>query len=204
MNRPIACEVITWNQFYELCRELATEILEAGFYPDIIVAIGRGGYIPARVLADFLGVMQLHSIRIEHYKGSHKEPKALIKDPLVSDMQAQRILLVDDVSDTGETFKMALRHIKKHASSTQILTATIHYKVVSKYEPDFYAQRITQWRWITYPWAVVEDVCVFITSMKPRPESLNGIADKLIQDHGIKVSRQTIQEAIRALQHRLW
>jgi hypoxanthine phosphoribosyltransferase len=204
MNRPIACDVITWNQFYELCRKLVTELLEAGFYPDLIVAIGRGGYIPARVLADFLGVMQLNSMRIEHYQGSHKEPKALVKDPLVSEMQAQRILVVDDVSDTGDTFELALRHIKRHASSAQIRTAAVHYKVVSNYEPDFYAQQITQWRWITYPWAVIEDLCVFIKSMKPRPKSLKGITEKLIQDHGIRVSRQTLQEAMRTLEHQLW
>jgi hypoxanthine phosphoribosyltransferase len=204
MNRPTACEVIAWDQFYELCRNLVKEILDAGFYPDLIVAIARGGYIPARVLADFLGVMQLSSLRIEHYQGSHRGPKALVKDPLVSVIQAKRILLVDDVSDTGDTFELALRHIKQNSSSAQIRTAALHYKVVSNYKPDFYAQRITQWRWITYPWAVIEDLCVFIKSLNPRPESLQGIAEKLIQDHGIRVSRQTLQEAMRTLEHQLW
>ncbi len=204
MNDNVACEIISWDQFYELCRKLVRQILEQGVEPDLIVAIARGGYIPARVLADFLGVMRLTSLRIEHYRGSHKEPLAVVKDTLTMDTQAARILLVDDVSDTGDTFRLALEHIREKVTGTQIHTAALHHKVVSNYQPDFYAEKILEWHWITYPWAVIEDLCVFIKSMDNRPNSLEGIAEKLYRDHGIQVTHHTLEEAMRILQRGLW
>ncbi len=206
MKERVAGEIITWDHFYDLCQTLVDKILDDGFRPDLIIAIARGGYIPARVLADFLGVMQLRSIRIEHYRGSHKGPEAIIKEPLVVDVDAKprRILLVDDVSDTGDTFQLALDHIQGQMAAAQTRTAALHYKVVSNYEPDFYARKVLQWHWITYPWAIVEDLCVFIKSMEPRPESLQGIADKLYQDQGLRVETNILARVLRIMQRQLW
>jgi len=72
------CELITWEGFYKLSRMLAFLIRQSGFRPDLIVAIGRGGYMPARILSDYLGLMDLASMRILHYRGAHKEPQAKI------------------------------------------------------------------------------------------------------------------------------
>lgn len=204
MSDAVACEIISWARFYELSRELVLQILNEGYEPDLIVAVARGGYIPARVLADFLGVMQLTSLRIEHYRGSHKAPLVKIKEALAMDTRAARILLVDDVSDTGDTFSSALEHMRERVGDARIRTAALHHKVVSKYEPDFYAEKIRQWHWITYPWAVIEDLCIFIKSMDNRPQSLEGISELLHREHGIKVTRQTLEEVMRSLQRGLW
>ncbi len=202
MKERVACEIITWDHIYDLCQTLVDKILDDGFRPDLIIAIARGGYIPARVL----GVMQLSSIRIEHYRGSHKGPEVIIKEPLIVDVDAKprRILLVDDVSDTGDTFQLALDHIHRQMAAAQIRTAALHYQVASNYEPDFYAGKVLQWHWITYPWAIVEDLCVFIKSMEPRPESLQGIADQLYQDQGLRVETNILERVLRIMQRQLW
>ena len=61
------CQLISWDESYELGRRLAYEIKRSGFRPDLIVAIGRGGYVPARVVSDFLLFSLLASIKIEHW-----------------------------------------------------------------------------------------------------------------------------------------
>ena len=66
------CEYISWNRFYGFCAELHRRIASTGFRPDIIVGIARGGYMPARVLADFFDLMNLAAIKVEHYHGPRK------------------------------------------------------------------------------------------------------------------------------------
>jgi hypoxanthine phosphoribosyltransferase len=133
------CEFISWNRFYGLARRLALEVRQPGFQPDIIVAIERGGYMPARVISDLLGVMNLTGFRIEHYTGIHKESVAIVRYPLSADVGGQRVLLIDDVSDTGDTFKAALEHLCERASPAEVRTAALHHKVVSAFVPDFCA-----------------------------------------------------------------
>ena len=57
MNVKFRCEFISWSRFYSLSRKLCYRIHDAGFKPDIIIAIGRGGFMPARIISDFLDIM---------------------------------------------------------------------------------------------------------------------------------------------------
>jgi hypoxanthine phosphoribosyltransferase len=63
----LVCELITWKTVQRLARSLAFKLVDASFIPDIIVAIGRGGCVPARIVADYLQVFRVTSIKIEHY-----------------------------------------------------------------------------------------------------------------------------------------
>ncbi|MGD8957419.1 MAG: phosphoribosyltransferase family protein, partial [Chromatiaceae bacterium] len=58
-------EYVSWNRFYRLCGVLYQRINDSGYAPDLVVAIARGGYPVARVIADFLGIMDLVSLKIE-------------------------------------------------------------------------------------------------------------------------------------------
>jgi hypothetical protein len=75
----------------------------------------------------------------------------------------------------------------------------LHHKVVSSYEPDFYAARVVKWRWIIYPWALTEDLVSFIGPMTPRPDSLEGLAYRLREEHGLRVPREALEDALVAL-----
>jgi hypoxanthine phosphoribosyltransferase len=190
------CELISWNRFYALARHLALKVCESGFQPDIIVAIERGGYMPARVISDLLGVTNLTGFRIEHYQATHREPVAVVRYPLSVEVGDQRVLLVDDVSDTGDTFRVALDHLGGQASPTEIRTAALHHKVISSFVPDLYAVKVAQWRWIIYPWAVIEDLGVLIRALEPRPDTAEGIARALERKHGVRVRQQSILDAL--------
>ena len=198
MSNPTPCELISWNAVCDLCRQLVDKIRKAGYQPDIIVAIGRGGYMPARFLSDNLDLMNLTGFKIEHYRGLHKEPVAQIRYPLSADLTGQRVLLVDDVSDSGDTFRLAMEHLWDRGAA-EVRSAALHHKVVSSFVPDFYARKVIKWRWIIYPWAIMENLSVLIGALEPRPPSIEAIAHRLQQDHGIRVPHKTLKDALAML-----
>lgn len=188
MSKPIPCELVTWNRFHALARRLARQVRGSGYRPDIIVAIGRGGYMPGRILSDFLGVMDLATFKIEHYAGPRISKTPMIRYPLTADVGGLRVLLVDDVSDSGDTFDVAIAHVRSRGEPVELRTAVLHHKTVSHFRPDYFAQRVVKWRWIIYPWAVAEDVSSFLQAMRPRPSDIGDIARRLKTDYGIQIS----------------
>lgn len=196
---PPRCEVVGWSRIDALVRRLAQRIGESGYRPDIVVAIGRGGYVPGRLLADWLGLMDLASFKIEHYRHARKIHAARVRYPLSADLSGRRVLLVDDVADSGETFAVALRHLRKCGTPAEIKTAVLHYKTTSPYVPDYYAHKSIKWRWIVYPWAVAEDVGGFLCAMTPVPADLDDAAQRLAAEHGIRLPRPVLRDLLAAL-----
>ena len=194
MTDKFPCELISWGKVVSLIHKMAIQIRQDDYHPDIIIAIGRGGYVPARLLADYLDRMNLTSLKVEHYlAGSHKQPVTTVIYPLSINVTDQKVLLVDDVSDSGETFDATLQHIWQRSSPKEIKTAVLHHKTSSNFIPDYFAAKIIKWRWLIYPWAQVEDVSAFISEMQPRPESLSEISDLLASSYGIHVSHKILE-----------
>jgi len=189
---PPRCEVISWSTFHDLARRLGRKIIASGYRPEVIVAIGRGGYVPGRVLSDVLGLMDLTSFKIEHYQHAQKQHAARVRYPLAADVAGRRVLLVDDVADSGETFAVALEHLKSRGAPAEVRSAVLHYKTVSPYVPDYYARKAMKWRWIIYPWAVTEDVGSFLRAMQPRPAGADEAARRLAAEHGIRLPRKVL------------
>jgi len=155
------CQLISWDEAYQLSRKLAKEIKSSRFRPDLVIAIGRGGFVPARIVCDFLLHSLLASIKIEHWDiAACKRPEAAVRFPLAVDVQDQSILIIDDVTDTGDTLRAALDYLKSlEAGETK--TGVMQHKTTSSVVPDFYADVIKDWRWIIYPWAAHEDLVGF-------------------------------------------
>lgn len=198
--RPgIPCELLSWARCQRLSRVLAAKVRQSGFRPEIIVAIGRGGWMPGRVLSDLLGVMDLTEFKVEHYRGARRAPEAHVRYPLAAPVVGRRVLLVDDVSDTGDTYRVALAHLCAHGEPAQVLTAALHHKTVSTFTPDVYAARVVRWRWLIYPWAVAEDLAGFVRGMTPRPADPAAIAARLHAEHGLRVTQPMLEDVIALL-----
>lgn len=199
---PIKCEFISWRKTENLIVQLAQKIRADRLQPDCIVAIARGGYVPARLLCDHLDVYQLASLRIIHYtSGTHIAKQATLVAPLNIDVRGQNVLVVDDVSDTGDTLALAREHIQSFDPKT-VKIAVLHHKQSSSFIPDFYAQKVVRWRWIGYPWARVEDLCEFIDALKPKPETMEEMARGLQQAYRIKVPEDILVDVIEVLKKR--
>jgi hypothetical protein len=196
MERDIRCELVSWDEVRRMTLALAQRLRVEGFIPDIIVAIGRGGWIPGRLLSDYLGVANLTDVKVEHYRGTEKQAVARIRYPLCADLTGQSVLVVDDVTDTGDSFAVALEHTRNCGEPTELRSLVLHHKRVSPYVPDYFAQEVAEWRWIVYPWAVVEDLSVMIADMRDPPANAEEVADRLLREHGIRVSLREVEEVL--------
>ncbi|MCK5386828.1 MAG: phosphoribosyltransferase, partial [Gammaproteobacteria bacterium] len=132
-------ELVSSAMVTRLCRKLAHKIQDSGFNPDIVICIARGGYIPARLICDYLNIYNLTSIRIKHYTGSTKSETARLLEPLSIDIKGMNVLLIDDIDDTGDTLKLAQDYLKG-LNPQEIMVAVLHHKIISTLTPDFFAQ----------------------------------------------------------------
>jgi hypoxanthine phosphoribosyltransferase len=199
--RGTPCSLVSWEQFYDLSVALARTIHSAWFRPELIVAIGRGGYMPARILSDYLNVFDLASMKIEHYRAARRQKLARIRYPLTAEVAGRRVLLVDDVTDSGETFYVASQHLRERGEPAELKTAVLHHKNQSGFVPDYVADEVLDWRWIIYPWALVEDLSGFLQEMKSPPVSVEAFKAFLREQHGIEVARRTLEDVLSLAQH---
>jgi hypoxanthine phosphoribosyltransferase len=160
-SESFPCDIVTWNEFYDLAKSLSRLIKSSGWRPDLVVAIGRGGYVPARVVCDFLVHDLLTSMKVEHWGiAAQKKDQAVVRFPLATVVSGQKVLIVDDVTDTGDTLTTAVGYVEG-LGPKETRTAVLQHKTSSEFQPDYYAEKITEWRWIIYPWAVHEDLVGF-------------------------------------------
>ena len=200
MAKQFQCELISWEEAYRLSVLLARQVQDAGYRPDVVIAIARGGYVPARLVCDFLDIYDLTSVRITHYTaGSSKEETARLSSPLCMEIKGLKVLIVDDITDTGDTVQVALQHIREFGPA-ELKVAVLQHKKQSKLKPDFYAQKIVQWRWIIYPWAVTEDIGGFLRAMPELPDTLEEANKMLKADHGVTVTAQTLSQVYQMIE----
>ena len=195
-------EYISWNRFNRLCGLLFQRIADSGYRPDLIIAIARGGYPAARVLADYCGLMELVCLKIEHYHGPSKQTEAMVPYPLPLSVTGRRILLVDDVSDSGDTFDAALAELARHGNPHTLRTAVLHHKQTSRHTPNYYARRVRKWRWITYPWALVEDLTEILAQMTPRPTQAAEFEQHLIGEIGMRLPKSVLDQVMPIVMQR--
>jgi hypoxanthine phosphoribosyltransferase len=189
------CELVSWAQVRSLSRRLVSLIRSSGFQPDSIVAIGRGGYMPARLLSDYLDVYDLTSFKIEHYRRAQRQAEARVRYPLSANVSGKQLLLVYDVSDAGDTFELALAHLADCGPPARVRTVVLHHKRGSRFTPDYYAVEITEWRWLIYPWAILEDVSGFIRELSLVDAPVAQIKADIERSYGVRVSDQVLGDA---------
>lgn len=199
MHDALPCTLLTWKAVYGLCRQLAQQLRADGYRIDLIVAIGRGGYVPGRLLSDMLGIHDLASFKVEHYQGTEKRHEAFIKYPLNASVDGKNVLLLDDVSDTGDTFEVGVRHLRQCGNPNDIRTAALHYKTISHFVPDFFVETLGEWRWLIYPWAANEDLSALLAKMSPATTDIATLQRQIKRRHGIDAANEQIEDALALL-----
>src|SRR6202012_261692 len=102
-------ETLPWEAFGDASQELARVIADDGFRPDLILAIARGGMFVAGALGYALSVKNLHLMNVEFYNGVGSTldmPVMLPPVPSVVDFSEKKVLIADDVADTGKTLEL--------------------------------------------------------------------------------------------------
>lgn len=175
----IELEAMSWSQIYGMLLSLSDKIRHSGFDPDILVGVCRGGWIPACVLSDLLQKNKLASIRVEFYMEiAETRRRPVITQPVSSPVEEKKVLVVDDVVDTGESISMVKHHLEK-ANAEEVRIAVLYYKPWSKIIPDYY-ERETR-KWVVFPWEVKETVISLIRKYLKSGRSVKEAKAKLIK-----------------------
>ena len=148
----MARETLTWADFGRAGRELAVRIDADGFRPDIILAIARGGLFPAGALGYALDVKNLHVINVEFYAGVDQRldmPVVLPPVPKPMDLSGSRVLIADDVADTGATLRLVKDFCADHVA--EVRCAVIYEKSRSVVKCEYVWRRTDLW--IDFPWS---------------------------------------------------
>jgi len=195
------CEVMDWELFYRLSKTVAKKIRDSNYTPDLIIGLARGGWVLARVLCDLLGVKDLLSLKVEHW-GITGTPdgKAKLKYPFQIDLTGKRILVVDDITDTGESMMLAVEHVRT-MNPSDVRTATLRHINGSKFTPDYFGDEIT-WRWVIFPWNYVEDMCNILPRVINKCKNLREIKEVLKEDFKIVIEEEKIIEILNELKYR--
>ena len=202
----IPVKLVSWSEIVEWSKGLAEKIRESSWKPDVIVAVARGGYVPARLLCDFLGVENLLSIQSQHWTEAAKAAeKALIKFGYKIDLSGHKVLLVDDIVDTGDTLLLARDFILENWRPSELKIAALQWiSPVAKFKPDYYYIEVKEWIWFQYPWTRVEDVSQFITRIfreesSKKIWSKREIIDRFYEWYNIMPEEFYFDEALRIL-----
>jgi hypothetical protein len=160
VGSSIEFDIPSWNQVYTMLLRLADKIRKNKFDPDVIVGVSRGGWPPARVLSDLLGNPNLATIRTEFYVGiAETGHEPALTQPVSVPVRGKKVLLVDEVADTGKSLKLLKEHlIEQNASEVRV--ATVYYKPWSTVKPDYYEKETR--RWVVFPWERKETVRTII------------------------------------------
>jgi hypoxanthine phosphoribosyltransferase len=152
-------EVLGWLEFGEAARYLASDIHHADFSPDVVVAIARGGLLLAGAIAYALDVKSCGSLNVEFYTGEDARlPHPIVLPPMLDQpsLKGKKVLLVDDVSDSGRTLAMVVELLV--AAEADVKTVVLYTKPGTLHEPDFSWRRTS--RWIAFPWSARPPVTV--------------------------------------------
>ncbi len=145
----------TWQQLQAAMFALSLRPELEGVFFDQIVSIAAGGLPYAVMLKDFLDIDHLLSIGIKSYTGIDETREPYFYQHLSEKISGKKVLLFDDVADTGHTLLLAQQYLAERGVA-QITTATVYYKPHSIVTPDVYAQETDAW--IIFPHDVRDSI----------------------------------------------
>lgn len=151
-SMAIERETLTWDGFGEATRSLARAIVDDGFVPEVVVAIARGGLLPAGAIAYGLGAKNCGAINVEFYTGIGTvldAPAVLPPELDMSYLDGRKVLLVDDVADSGRTLALAVKLLADKGADVR--SVVIYTKPTTIVQPD-YSFKDTD-LWIDFPWS---------------------------------------------------
>jgi hypoxanthine phosphoribosyltransferase len=177
-KRPEKYEVPSWNKIYNLCLKVADQIKNSDYKPDLIVAVSRGGWIPGRVLSDLLENPKIAAIKVEYYTDIYKtHPNPEITQPLAVDISGKRILLVDDIADSGHSLKLVSEHLFERGAA-DVKICALYCKPWSVVAPDFNAR--TTDAWVCFPHEIFETMRKIYFKLKKQGKTKKKIEQELL------------------------
>lgn len=140
---------VSWDQFHRDARALAWRLADAGPFA-AIVAITRGGLVPAAIVARELDLRVIETISVASYSDDNRRGSLEILKPIAAEVAGAKggaeILVVDDLVDTGATARIVRALLPKAHF------ATVYAKPLGRAHVDTFMTEVSQDTWIYFPW----------------------------------------------------
>src|SRR5580765_5348230 len=150
-------EVMSWVDLGAGSRDLAQAVADDGYRPDLILGIARGGLLVAGALSYALGVKNTFTMNVEFYTGIDERldmPMILPPVPDLVDFAETRVLIADDVADTGATLELVKEFCADKVA--EVRCAVLYEKSRSTVRCEYVWRRTDDW--IVFPWSAREHV----------------------------------------------
>lgn len=165
------CLFIDWKEIDKTAADTAQKIKASGFRPDWIVGVARGGVVPARLFCDLLHLKNLAMLKVDHW-GVTASPdgRARLSYGTNVNLTGQKLLLVDDITDTGQSLTIAKQYLEAQRPA-EVKTATLYHLTGSTFTPDFYGRK-REWAWLIFPWNRREDMVNLVKKLAEQEETV--------------------------------
>lgn len=172
-------EYYDWQGLGSDVFNLAQQILKSGQQFDRLVALAKGGLSFSRSMVDYLAIPEVSTLQIEFYTGiGSTAATPVITQTVPVSVRNERILVFDDIADSGETLEVATSYLKYHGIQS-VTTAVLLSKPWSKFKPDFTAR--TSEAWVIFPNEARETITALCTSWKKQGDTSDQIQEQLLQ-----------------------
>lgn len=200
LMEDVRCKIVSWEEVEDWADKLSEKI-KKGFKPDIVIGLTRGGWVPARLICDRLKIKNLLAVKTEHWGlTATKDGKAKLVHGIGMDIEGKNILVIDDITDTGQSLALAIEHIKEK-NPKEIKSATLLHITHSNIIPDFYVVEVPkeEWTWFIFPWNFNEDIRNFVEKASNHSKETNEIKELLKKHCQIDVDERVIEKTLGSI-----
>jgi len=148
MSKPIYTHQ-SWKDIEDRCLSIYHKMLIDEYKPQSIVGLLRGGVVPARIFSDYFDILlDFFALDVKLYNGINSKNEHAEIRQFFGDVKGKKILVVDDIWDSGQTMRSVLDYL----GDEDVTTATLFYKEGAQGRPNYYAESNQENEWIVYPW----------------------------------------------------
>lgn len=184
----------SWQYSGLLCFELAQKIISKKIQIDRLIALADGGLTWSKTLLDYLNIDKLSTLQIKFYQDIDKtNNRPIIVQSLATAVQNEKVLLFDDVVDSGQTLKVAKEYLLM-CGARKVYTSSLFIKDWVQMKPDFYAANTKSW--IIFPHEIREMTKLLYSKWKKAKVSENEIKKRLVK---IGISKTEVDYFIKII-----
>ncbi len=203
MAEKFKCRFVTWDDIARWVKDVAEKIRKDGYKPDVIVALARGGWIPGRIMCDHLLVKDLYSIKTEHWGiTATRDGQARVVHDVPVSLKGRKVLVMDDITDTGQSLRLAYEQVLKHEPA-EVRTAAMLHITHAKFVPDYYSEEVPaeDWTWFIFPWNYYEDMRNITSNiLKEGPRDLGELRELFKRYHDLDVKDEQLLEVLEIME----
>jgi len=146
----------TWDAIESYCESAFLFMRYEGYKPDCVIALLRGGVVPARLFSDYFHVnLDFSVLDVKLYNGIGTTNDEVHVSEFYGNIKGKNILIVDDIWDSGRTMRAVLKYFSTYETSN-IKTCTVYLKENAEGKPDYYSEIAKEDEWVVFPWEKYE------------------------------------------------